>query len=291
MRFGIYTNTNKDAECAFTKLVVDELLAIKQEVFVHPVIRNFFPDSGVVNSSFKGIDMMIAIGGDGTILRIAKKCAIKNIPIFGFNFGNVGFLTDGNAKDYRNILKELTLGNYKVEKRCMLAAKAGVKEYLALNDFVVAREHNKLILLDVFVDENFVDRYYCDGFIVSTPTGSTAYSLSAGGAIISPTANAIALTPINSHSLHSRPIVVGANEVVKIALAGSSGPAKIIADGGAVAKLGTTQAVKICTSSNMAKFVRLNDYNFYEKLLLKLNKWSTSVNTEEKSNASNGKTE
>ena len=155
----------------------------------------------------------------------------------------------------------------------MISYYDGEKEYFALNDIVLNKEFNsKLMLLDLYINGEIVDRYYCDGFIVSTPTGSTAYSLSAGGAIISPRAKAFALTPINSHSLHSRPIVVNDDEIVSLK-ALKEEPFNLIADG-EVVKDAYIGEVTIKKADKQATFIRLVHHNFYNKLLKKLNKWS-----------------
>jgi NAD+ kinase len=135
------------------------------------------------------------------------------------------------------------------------------------------------MLLDLYINGEIVDRYYCDGFLVSTPTGSTAYSLSAGGAIISPRAKALSLTPINSHSLHSRPIVVDDSEVVTLKVLKEEA-FNLIADGDVV-KDAYMGEVTIKKAEKEATFIRLVHHNFYNKLLKKLNKWSV-VDIEEK---------
>ena len=216
MKVGIYANLNKSQAIEVTSRLIDCLTKNGVEYCIHESLKGTF--EGEVFSHEKiNCDLMFTLGGDGTILRIAKHCAQKDIPILGINIGTVGFLTEIEPNEIDSAVENIIKNEYTLENRSMISYYDGEKEYFALNDIVLNKEFNsKLMLLDLYINGEIVDRYYCDGFIVSTPTGSTAYSLSAGGAIISPRAKAFALTPINSHSLHSRPIVVNDDEIVSL---------------------------------------------------------------------------
>ena len=159
----------------------------------------------------------------------------------------------------------------------MLCADCDHRKYYALNEFVIARRNvSKMIMLKVEVGDAPLDRHYCDGFIVSTPTGSTAYSLSAGGPVISPTAKVFALTPINSHSMHSRPVIIGDDERIGITLQARADDAMVIADGKNVCLLPDKKTIFLYKASKRALFVRLHNNGFYERLLRKLNTWSVT---------------
>lgn len=290
MRLGIYTNVKKDADCVFTKKLIDFLKS--EEVFcsVHKSLSHYFTDLKTFSKINSSMDMCIAIGGDGTILSIAAECANACVPILGFNCGHVGFLSEGEPDDFTAVIKKVLCGGYTIEKRSMLACTTLKKKICALNDFVISREEGKLIAVDVYSGERFIDSHYCDGFIVSTPTGSTAYSLSAGGPVISPAANVIALTPINSHTLHSRPIVINDTETITLKLSGESDKAKIFADGNCIAGIKSGDEIGIVKADCEVSFVRLPEYNFYEKLLCKLNKWGVVSKNKEQMNAENQQT-
>ncbi len=274
MIFGIYTNLNKDSGMIFTEKLIKYIEKKNSRCFVHNSMSNYFPNNKPFSNVSKKFDVVIAIGGDGTILKIAKKCAAANVPVLGFNMGRVGFLTEGEINDYEKVIDEIFLGRFKIEERSILQCYYNGKTRFALNEIAITREKEKIIQIEAFVGGKLVDGYHCDGFMVSTPTGSTAYSLSAGGSIMSPTVKAMALTPVNSHSLHSRPVIVSEDEKVSIKLISKSSDAKILADGISVGKLKFRESVNIETASFKAEFIRLNNSNFYEKLLNKLNSWS-----------------
>ena len=268
MKVGIYVNTLKENSYKTSSKLI-KCLDANNVSYLH------ISDDEIKNTDFvmPEMDLLFALGGDGTVLRIAKHCAQKNIPIIGINIGTVGFLTEIEPDEIEKVIPLLITNQYDIEKRTMLEFVYNGESYLALNDVVVSKASNyRLLLMELYINNEIVDKYYCDGFIVSTPTGSTAYSLSAGGAIISPQTNALALTPINSHSLHSRPIVVDDKEIVSIK-PNKINDVSVMVDG-EVVFVGKIQDVEIKKSNTIATFIRLDKHNFYNKLLKKLNKWS-----------------
>lgn len=274
MKVGIYANLKKMQSLEVTKNIISALRKRGIDFQLHNSLKDKI-DGEYFSFDNLEFDIMFALGGDGTILKLAKYCAQKDIPIFGINIGTVGFLTEIEPNQINDALKKILDGNYTLEHRSMINYCDGEKTYTALNDIVLNREYNsKLMLLDLYINGEIVDRYYCDGFIVSTPTGSTAYSLSAGGAILSPRANALALTPISSHSLHSRPIVVDDSEKITLKVLKKE-PFNLIADGNVVMDKYVGE-VTIEKSNKSATFIRLDNHNFYNKLLKKLNKWSVA---------------
>lgn len=280
MRIGVYTNIYKDSELLVTKKLVKQLHDSKLEFYIYDNLPMKIESVKLFDENTAlQFDLVITIGGDGTILRIAKWCAIKNVPILGINLGKVGFLTEVELQNIADIIAVINKNNFQIEKRSLLKTEKDGLTHLALNEFVVSRNNiNKMISLDVFVNNQKLDSYFCDGFIISTPTGSTAYSLSAGGPVISPSTNALALTPINSHSLHSRPVVISDNDCVEICLSGTSCEASIIVDGELCGALKYGERLKIVKATEQASFVRLSDNNFFSRLLDKLNKWSVTNN-------------
>lgn len=276
MRVGIYTNIHKDKNFAVTDKLVKSFDAQGILCYAHENLKNKIACSGYFSENDNiRLDMLLTIGGDGTMLSISKWCAVKKIPVLGVNLGKLGFLTEAEPDGFDGLAKEIAEGKYTVEKRTLLCAELAGKKYYALNEIVITRRNvSKMIMLKVDIEGSPVDRYYCDGFLVCTPTGSTAYSLSAGGPVISPTANVFSLTPINSHSMHSRPIVIGDDENIGITLEARADDAMVLADGKNVCLLPEKQTIHIYKAPKRALFVRLNNNCFYSRLLRKLNTWS-----------------
>ncbi len=282
MKVGVFTNLRKDKDLAVTKSLLSCLderkisYVLERALEVIPGKHEYFSRE----SACPKLDFMITVGGDGTILRIAKFCAEHGIPIAGLNLGHVGFLTEEDPDKPERLIDAIVGGNYTLERRTLLAASCGEETYLALNDAVVNRNFDSRMLeVDVFVNGEFADRYFCDGYIVSTPTGSTAYSLSAGGPILSPGVSACVLTSINSHSLHSRPIVVSDNDEVVLKF-GEKCSANLVIDGQPCVHLDKNSQILIRKSDRYVEFVRLTGHGFFNKLLTKLNKWSLTEKEE-----------
>lgn len=230
------------------------------------------------SSKISDEDVVLIFGGDGTVLEVVRAVAEKNIPILCVNLGNLGFLAEYersvNSQDVVNALKSSDL-----RQRMMLCVNlsSGVSER-ALNEVVIRSLSSRPIYIDVYVDGKFVDSYHSDGAIVSSPTGSTAYSLSAGGPILAPDVYAFVINPICAHSLHSRPLVVSADSIVEMRVKGEC--ACVCVDGNTTYTLGQGGIVTVKKSSKTAKFVCSGDDEFYKKLLQKMNRWGTTECTE-----------
>ena len=278
MKIGIYTNVYRDGDLTVTKKLMAELdkSGIAYFIFGEAATKLGLKDGFNIKEK---ISVMITLGGDGTILRIASFCAKEDIPILGLNLGTVGFLTELENGEITKLIEIIKKGKFKTEKRTMLHITFGDKTALALNEAVVSRAGcGKMLSLSVLVNGEFVNSYHCDGFIVSSPTGSTAYSLSAGGAIITPSSQVLALTPINPHTLHSKPIVVSNSDVVTIVLKNES-IGVIAADGKEFGEIDKNIKIEVKNSKYNASFIRTREKGFFERLLSKLNSWGV---TEEK---------
>jgi NAD+ kinase len=168
------------------------------------------------------IDFMFSIGGDGTFLETVNQVKDSGIPILGINTGRLGFLTTSyEDSDYESIINFLIEGNFEIEKRTLLEIKTNNNHFndfkYALNEVTVHKHHtSSMITIHSYINEEYLNSYWADGLIVSTPTGSTAYSLSVGGPIVAPNTNNLILTPIAPHNLNVRPIVINDNNVVKL---------------------------------------------------------------------------
>jgi NAD+ kinase len=220
-------------------------------------------------------DLLLVFGGDGTMLHVAREIAGFTTPMLGINIGGLGFLTAVPSDGLAHALNHIWKGEFQYESRVLLEASGtcrgcSVREN-ALNDIVVGRGAvSRLIDLDVSVNGEWVTRYRCDGLIVSTPTGSTAYSLAAGGAVIFPTADVLALVPICPHTMSNRPLILPLASTIRIK-AISPAPATILsADGQLVGELGAGDAVTIRRSRRTVRLMHLADSSFLEALRRKL---------------------
>lgn len=185
----------------------------------------------------EGCQMVIVLGGDGTLLAAARAIAGRDIPLFAVNLGGLGFLTTISTNELFPELERALRGEHRIARRRMLACEVlrgeqAVSRYVALNDVVVTKAHiARMIDLVAYVDAHFVCRYKADGLIVSTPTGSTAYSLSAGGPIIFPSVAALCITPICPHTLTNRPVIVPDSSVIQIINSAADNDAYLTIDG------------------------------------------------------------
>ncbi len=231
----------------------------------------------VDNQKFdKDATFAISIGGDGTLLSTARFYAKYNVPVLGINLGHLGFLAQIGQNQLRQGLDEVINGNFIVQDRIMLDAFAdkNEKKISALNDIVIKGcEISRTTRLYLSINEQQVCDYLADGIIISTPTGSTAYNLSAGGTIISPVIDAIAITPICPHNLSVRPLIISGNEKIEIKTDNNNGYVCITADGQDNFKLQNGEKIFIEKSAKPSKLVLLktSENNFYSILRTKLN--------------------
>ena len=229
-------------------------------------------------ADIEGLEVLFVLGGDGTILTVAAECAIHGVRIIGINYGHIGFLTEFEADRIEEAVDLVIGGNYKLQKRALLEISCG-ENFLALNDVAIQRNtgavnFSNTVSINAQIDGTTVDNFSADGIIVSTPTGSTAYSLSAGGSVLSPDLHAFSLTPICAHSLHSRPVVFSDESTVTISPVSCREPLVIIVDGKVVGKLPAGNKVTIKKSRYFAEFITRGKDDFFKKLLIKLNIWS-----------------
>ncbi len=211
-------------------------------------------------------DLVISLGGDGTMLKAAKTVLHRDIPILGINLGNLGFLADIKASDIDSSLVELESGAYKLEKRMNLRLDGSSD---ALNDVVVMpRLSFRVIHLLCFVDGDFLTEIVGDGVIVSTPTGSTAYSLSAGGPIVRPDMELMIINSISPHSLSLRPLIVNAQSAVNITLCSES--AFVVTDGQTAKKISKGDEIAIVKSPDYTTLLRLDSIDYFSTLRSKL---------------------
>ena len=224
----------------------------------------------------EGIDLMVAVGGDGTMLHAARMAAAASVPVLGVNRGRLGFLADIGPDRMLESVDDALEGRCLPEARMLLEAQVQfggrVITALALNDIVVAkRETGRMLDLRTWVDGTYVNTHGGDGFIVSTSTGSTAYALSCGGPIVHPSLAAIVLVPICPHTLSDRPIVVGADSIVEIELADRfEAQAHIVCDGMVMSELAPGERLRVCRAPISATLLHPPDHDYYRILRSKL---------------------
>ncbi len=223
------------------------------------------------------VDLLIVLGGDGTMLSAARLVAPKDVPILGVNLGGLGFITEVNVSELYLALQKMLTGECSIEERMMLQARVirhgeEIAQYNVLNDVVVTKGAlARIIDLQTFIDHNYVTTYKADGLILSTPTGSTAYNLSAGGPILHPSVECIVLTPICPHTLTNRPIVIPADSVVEVSLISESEDVFLTLDGQVGMTLRRDDTVTIRKSPYRTRLLMPCERDYFQVLREKLN--------------------
>jgi NAD+ kinase len=226
------------------------------------------------------VDLLLVFGGDGTMLRVARELAGAQTPILGVKVGGLGFLTAVPSSQLAAALKQIWTGEFLIESRPLIEAtgkgQGKTIAETALNDFVISRgATSRLIELAVTVDAEELTRYRCDGLIVSSPTGSTAYSLAAGGAIVSPDSEVLTITPICPHTLSNRSVIVPMASIVQVTVLSERVDTILTADGQVQTPLTTGDFVQVRRSRMSVRLIRLRGSSFFQTLRQKLH-WSGS---------------
>lgn len=245
--------------------------ALSQRSISHIIVKS--------KDDLDGLDLLMVFGGDGTILTMASECALRGVRIIGINYGHIGFLAEFESDNLGCALDMICSGSYKLQERSMLEITYADKRFFALNDLVIQRctsgnEFSNTIVLRAAIDGSVVDNYTADGLIVSTPTGSTAYSLAAGGSILTPDIEAFIMTPICAHSLHSRPVVFSDKSSLTLKRMDGRGAINVVVDGNTVDCACDPGEITVTKSRYKVKFITSLDSDFFNKLLIKLNIWS-----------------
>lgn len=265
----VVTNLKKDPQERFTGILKNWLEERKKNVVcVHRVS----------DDNLKNQDLVITLGGDGTIIDVAKEVSKGEIPVFGINLGHLGFLAETEESNAFLALSEVFDGKFTVEKRMMLNAYSlakGEKTYLGsvLNEVVLKRHDiSRMLAYTLKVNGNLAGYYRADGAIVSTPTGSTAYNLSAGGSIILPHCKNMVVTPICPHSLSARPLVLSAEDVIELEFDELNGPddVSVTLDGKDVIPLVRGTKLQVIKSNKTTNLIRRDNTNFFSVLKEKL---------------------
>ena len=263
-------------------IVVNQNKPGAQELF--PKLRDWLTkrDHQVADSASQpveevldGAELVICLGGDGTLLRVAAHMKQYSVPLLGVNLGSLGFLTEVKQDEVFEELNTFFLGTAQIEERLMLSCTAfsaktkKERRLVALNDIVISREGlSRILRLEVQVSKEKLTNFAGDGVIIATPTGSTAYSLSAGGAIVHPKLEAIIITPICPHASSLRPMVVGANERVAVRIHASGAPAKglLTADGQENFEIDDSYSIEITRAATSLRLVKSSKRNYFVSL-------------------------
>ena len=278
----LYPNVENDAGFELTQRVADILIksgwqTVICPAFVDEAVTTELPPGSVYSDlgiELRCAKMIITIGGDGTILRAARAAADLGIPILGINRGGKGFMAELEAEDI-GLLETVALEDCDIESRMMIDVELQRDGQTttcgyALND-VVVRGKNKIIDMTVFGDNQRITRFSGDGVVIATPTGSTAYSMAAGGPILDPAANNIIITPICAHLLEARSFVLVARRIVTVELGYKKiNPAHVSIDGGEYIDISSGDTVKVYKSGRSTNLVRLSNKSYYRRVSEKL---------------------
>jgi NAD+ kinase len=252
--------------------LADELIALAGRAGVKQTKLN--KGRKLPRGYLQGCDAVCVVGGDGTLLGVVRAAARAGIPIIGVNRGSLGFLTTYSAEEARTHFGAMLGGDYRLATRTLLDCKVGPgRRDVALNDVLVKNEVNsRLVRLEVFADDELVTEYYCDGIIFCTPTGSTAYNLAAGGPIVHPAAQAIAMTPICPHTLSNRTIIF--RDTVNLRIVNRTEDARLlVAMDGQRNSVVTGGAIEITLAPRRISLVQPRNYSHFAVMRTKL-KWS-----------------
>jgi NAD+ kinase len=235
--------------------------------------------TGLINADEFPLDMVFSLGGDGTFLRTAAWVGRQNIPILGINTGRLGFLADINADEINSALDEIITGNYKIEERTLLQMESSLlchENSCALNEIAVLKlDNSSMITIQAYLNNEFLTEYLGDGLLVATPTGSTAYSLSVNGPIITPQANNFVLSPVAPHSLNVRPLVIPEDYKIRLKVESRSNNFLVALDGRSQV-FSSGNELFIQKADFTIKIVKRFNQNFYETLRKKL-LWGTQI--------------
>lgn len=276
---GIITNREKDIGLQYTNVLIESIKKHGgQAILPTPSTLNGMDGIDTEVEEIGGkCDLIICLGGDGTFLKTARTACLFDIPILGINLGTLGFLTDIEKGEIDNSVENIFSNNFKIEERMMLSSKIYKDgklhaEDFAINDVVISRAGIPRILhLSTYIDDNFVEMFPGDGIVIATPTGSTAYSLSAGGPIAEPTSKLIIVTPICSHILYSRSFISGEDRRIKICVCDAfEHKAIVTVDGQKLYEITGGDFIEIEKSDCKVKMLKIHSKNFFTVLRTKI---------------------
>ncbi|MBE7045091.1 MAG: NAD(+)/NADH kinase [Ruminococcaceae bacterium] len=274
-KIAIIPNHTKDIGLNCTKKLI-EALQNQAELYMNRIYQGSgLPVNYAGDELYDFVDAVVILGGDGTILEAAEPCAERGIPIMGINLGTVGFMTEIETEQIPVAAQRLLDGDYQIEERMMLGVRVlrdnNVSEYIALNDVVISKPDAEMVSLEMYCNEEQLNAYTADGVIIATPTGSTAYSLSAGGPVADPTMELFIATPICAHSLSSRPALVSAKKTIQLRLTEAGNTEAVVTiDGKIRERISCGEKVEVTKAKQRVKLIKMGNQSFYHILTSKL---------------------
>lgn len=278
MKIGIIAKTNKKENSPLISELVEWLESRGVEVVLDNEVASFIGREGGISKTKIGdmIDVLVVLGGDGTFLSAARLIVKKNVPLLGVNLGGLGFLTEVSIDEAKKVLESVLKGNFQTENRMLLIAhvhrhEERIADYSVVNDVVINKGAlARIIKFEMHINGSFVCNYRADGLIISTPMGSTAYSLSAGGPIVHPVLNSIIITPICAHSLTNRPLVVPDDSRIKVIIRETNGEVFLTLDGQVGFSIDSGDVIEVRKADEQLKVIKSPLRNYYEILRTKL---------------------
>jgi NAD+ kinase len=278
-KVGIIPNLSKDSNLEFTSKIIGWVEEQGGKVYLNEIAANKMGRMDLAcraSTMYKEVDFVIVLGGDGTLLSVARQVAWHETPILGVNLGHLGFLAEVEVKNLYSALEKVMKGQYMIEKRMMLEASVikdniQAETFYALNDIGITKgSFSRIVKLKTYVNNCLVDIYSADGLIVSSPTGSTAYSLSAGGPIVNPSMSLLIITPICPHTLNARSIVISDKEKVRVEVEDNYHDTMLTIDGQQGYKLKGGDVIIVSKADFYANLIKITDRCFYELLRKKI---------------------
>ncbi len=284
IKFCIITNRNKDKDYKITDRIIK---VIEKNGHSCYLVGGRGPDDYVRPTNItakyleKDTDYIVVLGGDGTLIKIARNLAHKHIPIFGVNLGTMGFLASVEREDVEKGIEDIIKGDFTLEKRMMIKGRSTIggvqsRELPALNEIMVSRAgFSRMVELKLFINDHLAEVYQADGILISTPTGSTAYNLSAGGPIVFPESRVMIIMPLCPHSLNSRAVITSPFDKIRVEIgkrrsSADNEEAEVVYDGTTADHLNSHDYVEIERSRHYIELVRLSDYSFYDSMRKKI---------------------
>ncbi len=274
-KIALITNLTRDKDLEHTRNVAKSLCEFGAQIFsnIKEIENTTYAE---IEDAFKNADMAVVLGGDGTLIRASKYAIKYDVPILGYNIGNLGFLVE-LEKGEKDELSKIFTDEYEIENRIMLHVSVSrngeeIFKSTALNDVAVSRGViSKMTHLKLSVDNKYVSDYYADGIVIATPTGSTAYSLSAGGPVVAPNLDVMIITPICAHTVTSRPMVISDKSTVDISVdIYHSEDVVVMCDGERGIELKSGDVVTVTKEERCAKLIRFGKRSFFDVLHQKL---------------------
>lgn len=288
MKVGIFGSQYQQEKQSIIRRVFSKLTSLEAEIYVDTLFHDYLldafgfepPINGLLTGDIFDLDVAISLGGDGTFLRTAARVNRQNIPILGINTGRLGFLADVGSTDVEDTLEELFKHYYKVEERILLRLETESRAYkgynYALNEVaVLKRDTSSMITIHTSLNGEYLTSYQADGLVIATPTGSTAYSMSANGPIILPQDNSIVLSPVAPHSLNVRPLVIPNDFEITLGVESRNRTFLISLDGRSEIFPAGIQ-LKVSKADYTTKVIKRYNHTFYETLREKL-MWGADV--------------